>query len=186
MKNLKALIVANQMPVHVQALQAIIRDGMEDSTIADFVLKSLAKNNGKRLTSRHVDELNQAMPGHDFRIRKQFGWTELAWGAYEPKTSEDGGNLMISRATTNVTIDVAWIEKDNARWFSALKERNKNRRKLLDKTEALAQVADAINQYKSAKATLIKLLKDENDGSQSFEPINYDLQEMAGIKSLYE
>jgi molybdopterin converting factor small subunit len=146
-------------------LREIIAQEMEPTEPQDTILRVLKEEfEGKRLTVKVEERLRRAT-GDEIRILKHHGWTDLVSERYWANQGNKGGCcLMVARSETNVIIDTEWMERENARYFSALRERNARRQLLLSRPDLIDFAEHLIQQYLDAKRDVQEhLLKDPED-----------------------
>jgi len=137
---------------------SLVRSRLESNEPQDTILEVLRKYDGKRLTTRHAEKINQAIPALDCRISKRYGMTAIEWGNYWSSGGTTGGSLHMAHCDINVVIDVAFILEKNKAYFSAKDTRNETRQKALADPVTCAAVDAAIQRYQEAKGVMETLL----------------------------
>ncbi len=131
-------------------LKDLLSSRMEDNTIATKILDYLRTIEGKKPTARINAALEKIEP--TARLRDHLSWKEIRW-------EEDGEqSLMLFYHSEPAEIDIQRILKHNARHFSALEERNRNRERLLNDERLLKDTVEAINAYNAAKVRISELM----------------------------
>jgi hypothetical protein len=149
-----------QIEVLVRNVEGMLRDTREPHAVQDAILEQLKRHHQrKRLDVRVVKDLNAAIPGQEIRLVKGFGTTYLEWGGYGRSQGREGGSLTVAHRTTNLTVDVSFIEAQNEAYFGALRARNARRDEALSEARQGERraLAEAIHQYNEAVATLTRL-----------------------------
>ena len=150
----------------MRTIAEIIQANMEPAEPAAAILAFLKANDGKRLTKVHRDKLREQLGTNELHLNYTAGMTHIEWGTYtERREGTGGGSLLVSYATKNVVIDAAWVEENNAAYFAARVKRNEKRQAMLDDTDLLDRIQQAIDAYNKAKADLDAVL-DDNDFHQ--------------------
>jgi hypothetical protein len=138
---------------------ALIESRIEPTEPQDGILAALKEHDGKPFTVRTVAKLQEATGDQSIRLSKSYTMTHLEWGRYGATQGREGGSLFVAHTTKNVRVDTVHIEEQNACYYSALKERNWKRRKLLEQPKKLAELDKAIAEYKQASGKLQSLLE---------------------------
>jgi hypothetical protein len=154
-----------------------------ESDEPDAVLAILKAHNYKPLTKRLLAKL----PGGEERWRlSQFAtMTHLETRDYARSGGNTGIHLLMAYATTNVTIDAAWIEKNNPAYFKGRRERNASRDAAASNPDLLSCMANRLNAYAEAKSELdeAKLHLDAaTSHGQPFSSDSYEWERLCGAR----
>jgi hypothetical protein len=167
----------------IETILAFLRSQRE-SDEPDAVLAILKMNDGKQLTKRLLARL----PGGEERWRlSQFAtMTHLETRDYSRSGGNTGIHLLMAYQTTNVTIDVAWVEANNPAYFKGRRDRNASRDAAANDLGLLRAMVDTLNGYEAAKAKLdeaAKQLESFVGYGQPFAADSYDWERMCGAKT---
>ncbi len=158
--------------MNLEDVKAIFESSMEDNTIPVKIVQGLEKFDGKNLTNRVINHLVDTCPelrDINLRIVKKFSWTEIAW--------DSDNSLTVAYQTKNVAISCVYILGHNARYFSALDERNKKRLEILSDEAKLQKLLNVIQNYMKAKTEFGEFITHENFGTSI-----YKIREVADFK----
>lgn len=125
----------------------IIADSMEPTEAQDTILKLLKEHEDKQLGKRVIDKLNEATDNrYKLRLSASGGMLHIAWGDHNyHQTGKIGGELLIAHQLKNVTIRTADIEAKNPCYYSACKERNAVRERLLQNKKQVIEAQQIID-----------------------------------------
>jgi hypothetical protein len=170
-------------PTHTATtVAALIRARMEP-TDADAVLDALRPYNGQLITTRLLDKL----PGGrvEWRLSRVHGWTELSNATYRRSQGGDGLSLHLAHSEASVPLDVAWVERENARYFGARRERNQQRAAALADPGMLARLATLMNEIEDLQGKLAfarETFAEFTDAGQPCHPDRYTLEAACGLR----
>ncbi len=140
--------------LHPMTLKELIESRIEPLQPQGYIRDHFTERNGKPFTLRDITKLNEAHPGFDFRLKKNFGMTSIEWGKYSQTGGRDGGSVTIAYSEKNVVADLAYLLEHNARYFSALNARNERRQKILADPELMARFERLVADYLAVKALM--------------------------------
>jgi|ERR1041385_9078872 hypothetical protein len=178
----RASVTPEKITHTAHTLRALIQARWE-SDLPDKVLEILKKENGKNITTRLVDKMPKES-GPWYLIR-HYGWTSLGNDAYRRGDyGKDAMEIMLARSEASVPLDAAWVEKENAAYYSARKARNHARMEALNSVDELEAVAQAMNDCEQARAQLIAAnarLKKLTQYGSKFSPDEYEIERACGM-----
>ena len=144
-----------------EALRALIqqqRDADASPSLAR-VMDALAAIDGRKLTKRHHDAIRDAAGVAVLIGPDGTGWTIQT----RDHPSRDGWRIRLSWQTDGCpTVDVAAIRRENPSYFLGARDRNAIRDRYLSEPERIRVIADAIDRYRDAAATLSALIDHPN------------------------
>ena len=164
----------------IQSVRTFLQTQRE-SDEPDEVLAILKQHDGKQLTKRLLAKL----PGGEERWKlSQFATvTRLETRDYARSGGNTGIYLLMAYATTNVTIDAAWIEENNPAYFKGRRERNTQRDEVVTQSGWLRLMADALNDHEAAKAKLEEAKKHLDAFTEkNFSADRYDWERLCGVR----
>jgi len=145
-----------------EALRGLIqqqRDADASPSLAR-VMDALAAIDGRKLTKRHHDAIRDAAGVAVLIGPDGTGWTIQT---RDHATSRDGWRIRLSWQTSVCpTVDVAAIRRDNPSYFLSARDRNAIRDGYLSEPRRIRVIADAIDRYRDAAATLSALIDHPN------------------------
>jgi hypothetical protein len=156
-----------------------------ENDIPDQVLNALRPMNGKNITTRILDRL----PGGKdvWRLTRNYGMTHIENRDYwhSSGNSREGVNLLVDWRTDSFPLDIAALEKNNAAYFSARKERNHSRMEARNNRELLTSMADAMNKIEAANKAL-EAAKNEFEAlteyGSAFYADKFELERTCGLR----
>lgn len=157
--------------------------GHLESEEPDAVLAVLKAHDGKPLTKRLLAKL----PGGEERwvIHQVAGMTSLEDRDYRRSQGNRGIHLLMAYQLTSVRIDAAWVEQNNAAYFAGRRARNALRAAAMARPQVCAGMAEALNDYATAKARLDAAkaaLDDLTEHGATFSPDQYDWERLCGAR----
>lgn len=159
------------MPTATQdtRLRTLLLSRMEPLEPAATIAQYIKDHDGKKLTQRDIDKLNQLLgikpqldkpDPRELRLRKEFGTTNIVeygvksgWSGVGPGYSytkgHTGHSFLIAYGIVGVTMDHAFFLNHNTCYLAAAVDRNKAREQALANIqpmeEALAEYGDLLN-----------------------------------------
>lgn len=165
-----------------------------ESDLPDRVIEALRPFDGKPITTRILKALPALPNGATWRLIRHYGWTCLQTSTYcQPQGYRDGTSLdlILCRTESSVPLDVNYVAGlkpmannsygENAAYFSARVERNKDRLTAQNDAELCKKTADVMNKY--AKAIFeLEIARAELDELTKYgtplHPLVYTLRKM--------
>lgn len=157
-----------------------------ESEEPDAILAVLKAHDGKQLTVRLLDKL----PGGSERwhISKSAGMTHLTEWRYTRTGGREGMSFLMAYSTTSVVIDAAWVEEHATCYFSARRERNAKRDRVLtgpDRDTIADVMSTRINAVLTARMRLEHALQELGEWTgydKLLSPDQYVWEALAGAK----
>lgn len=144
-------------------LKKLIKSKMEPTEPANSLHAFLSDNISKPLTKRTIDKLNKLFPGHNFRLRLQYGMANIEWGGYGREWDKTpGGSLLMAHEIKNVRIEQRYLDSF-LESCKARDERNARRQEILSDSDCLIVLEEAVSRYLSAEGDLVGLLEEYPD-----------------------
>lgn len=176
------------MIIHTRESVRRLIAGRMESDAPDLVLEALkAHFDSKLITTRIPSKLNAlTIAGFtDWRLSRHYGWTSLETLSYRATGAHKGMSLILARSESAVSLDTAWVEKENAGYFEARRERNRMRTEAINSasyldalTAAMNQVEHAITLMTGAKLRLDGLLQ---DAGRVTIPDSHEIERACGL-----
>jgi hypothetical protein len=142
-----------------EALRALFQRERDADAPASLtrVMDALAAINGRKLTKRDHGRIHDAAGDVDVLIGPDgTGWTIQT---RDHATARDGWRIRLSWQTTICpVVDVDAIRRENPSYFAGARDRNLIRDGYLAAPDRIRAIADAVDQYRAAAATLGALI----------------------------
>lgn len=159
-------------------IRALIQESMEPQKPID-VINWLRQYIGKPITTRIATAANEAFPGEEFRIVRQYGMTYLendthrilryeTWKADQKREERamyrKSISILLAHSEAAVALQERYLTEHNTCYTTGAIARNERRQKCLS-GEHCQRLADAINAQRKAEAELNEALKVFGDDS---------------------
>lgn len=163
------------------SLCALIQSRWE-SDLPEKVMDVLRQFDGKNITTRLLDKMPEGK--QNWYLIRHYGWTSLGNNAYRQGDYKNGMEIMLARSEASVPLDCAWVEKENAAYYSARKSRNHARMEAMNSLDELEAVAQAMNECEAAREALLNAnarLKELTKYGSKFSPDEYEIEKACGM-----
>lgn len=171
----------------VQQILNLVESSLEDARIPTAIAAHADKRVGKLITKTDADQL-EAQLAVPIRIRRDYGWTYIAWGIGTPPNV---WHREQSIRLANTAANARWPSGDKLRaaepaYFDALDARNTYRAQLLTEHRQLDRLpeinpskieraATCIAKLQAAREALERLLADD----QPLHVIRFEVEKLA-------
>jgi hypothetical protein len=151
---------------------------------AERVLAALKPHDGEPITTRLLDKL----PGGrvEWRMTRELGRTDIKNRAFKRGMEPEGLELTLANSEASVPLDVAYVERENARYFEARRHRNAQRKAAISDTPLLTRLAFIMNEIEDlthklafAKAQFAAFVEDRD---APLYPERYELERACGLR----